>query len=229
MLLSIIIPTCNEAEIIVNTLKPLQALREHCELIIVDGDSIDNTVLKASPYVDRVIKSTPGRALQMNAGAQQAQGDTFLFLHADSYLPQNVTVIIQQALSQGYCWGRFDIHLTGKPRLLPVISLLINYRSRLTGIATGDQAIFITRQTFTTIGHYPVIELMEDIALSKKMRSVAKPFCSRNKVISSGRRWEQYGCIKTILLMWWLRLLFFSGTPTTKLNKLYQSGLFWSR
>ncbi|MEO1904794.1 MAG: glycosyltransferase, partial [Methylococcales bacterium] len=113
MLLSIIIPTLNEAEIIINTLRPLQVLRQNCELIIVDGGSVDNTVAKASPYVDRIITSTSGRAIQMNAGAASARGDTFIFLHADSYLPKNVFTIIQQALSQGYCWGRFDIHLTG--------------------------------------------------------------------------------------------------------------------
>ncbi|HIG06949.1 MAG: TIGR04283 family arsenosugar biosynthesis glycosyltransferase [Methylococcales bacterium] len=229
MLLSIIIPTLNEAEIIINTLRPLQVLRQNCELIIVDGGSVDNTVAKASPYVDRIITSTSGRAIQMNAGAASARGDTFIFLHADSYLPKNVFTIIQQALSQGYCWGRFDIHLTGKPRLLPIISLLMNIRSRLTGIATGDQAIFITRESFTAIGQYPIIALMEDIALSKKMIPLAKPFCSRDKVISSGRRWEQYGCINTILLMWWLRLLFFLGRAPEKLNQCYQMGLFWNR
>ncbi len=229
MLLSIIIPTLNEAEIIINTLKPLQHLRKNCELIIVDGGSIDSTVAKASPYVDRIMTCQSGRAIQMNAGAALARGDTFIFLHADSHLPQHTYSILEDALSQGYCWGRFDIHLIGKPLLLPVISLLMNLRSRVTGIATGDQAIFITRKTFFAIGQYPVIALMEDIALSKKMVQFAKPFCSRAKVISSSRRWEQYGCIKTILLMWWLRLLYFSGTPTTKLNHLYQSGLFWSR
>jgi rSAM/selenodomain-associated transferase 2 len=229
MLLSIIIPTLNEAEVIINTLRPLQVLRKNCELIIVDGGSLDNTVATASPYVDRIITSPSGRAIQMNAGAASAQGDTFIFLHADSYLPKNVFAIIQEALSQGYCWGRFDIHLTGKPRLLPVISLLMNIRSRLTGIATGDQAIFITQKTFTAIGQYPVMALMEDIALSKKMIPLAKPFCSRDKVISSGRRWEQYGCINTILLMWWLRLLFFFGRAPEKLNQYYQIGLFWNR
>lgn len=229
MLLSIIIPTLNEAEVIITTLRPLQVLRNNCELIIVDGGSVDNTVAKAAPYVDGIITSAPGRAVQMNAGAASARGDTFIFLHADSQLPENVFTIIQEALSQGYCWGRFDIHLSGKPRLLPVISLLMNIRSRLTGIATGDQAIFITRETFTAIGQYPVIALMEDIALSKKLIPVAKPFCSGDKVISSGRRWEQYGCINTILLMWWLRLLFFLGRAPEKLNKRYQMGLFWSR
>ena len=229
MQISIIIPCLNEAKSIVFFLSRLQKLRGHCELILVDGNSTDDTSTLAEPYVDRCITSDPGRAKQMNAGAEIAQAEILLFLHADTFLPENALTHIQSAVEAGYQWGRFDVQLMGRHFLLPFIALLMNARSALTHIVTGDQALFVKRDLFNRVGQFPDIALMEDIALSKQLKSLAKPYRLYPRVETSARRWLQFGVVKTVLLMWWCRLQYFFGADPDYLSQLYRRGQFWIR
>jgi len=222
MKFSIIIPTLNEEKIIEDCLSALQPLRDDCEIIIVDGDSTDSTRIVAAPLADKVIISAKSRAKQMNNGARQATGDVLIFLHADTSLPENALQLIQQEISSARQWGRFDIRLSGNPFMLKVIARMMNWRSRLTGIATGDQVIFVTRLAFEKAGQYPEINLMEDIALCTTLKKISPPICLKDKVISSGRRWENNGIYMTILLMWSLRLRYFFGADPQTLAFLYK-------
>lgn len=224
---TIIIPTLNEAQAIVNCLTALQPLRNFCEIIVVDGGSADNTKRLAQPFADKVMSSAKGRAIQMNIGAESAKGDVLIFLHADTFLPDDALGQITQASNNKAKWGRFDVQLSGNHRMLNVVALLMNWRSRLTGIATGDQVIFVNKQLFESIGRYPVIPLMEDIALCKKLKKITPSVCLKTKVISSGRRWEQFGVAWTILLMWSLRLRYALGAEPQTLAILYSKGRFW--
>ena len=223
MRLSIIIPVLNEAGHIGNTLRLLQPLREQGhELILVDGGSSDDPLHIAQPLVDQVQISPLGRARQMNAGADIASGDWLLFLHADTQLPSASVEVITNALhGHGDQWGRFDVRLSGEGWLLRVVERTINWRSRLSGIATGDQAVFVKREVFEQLGGYAEVPLMEDIELSKRLKRISRPVCIRQPVITSSRRWEENGVCSTILLMWWLRLLFFVGVSPDRLVQRY--------
>ena len=223
---SIIIPTLNEEKTIEPCLSALQPLRSNCEIIIVDGGSTDNTRVIAKSQADKVVSSDKGRARQMNNGARYASGNVLIFLHADTSLPENALQLIQQKLNSSRKWGRFDIQLSGKHFMLKVIAQMMNWRSRLTGIATGDQVIFVTRLAFEKAGQYPEINLMEDIAICKTLKKISPPICLKAKVISSGRRWERYGIYKTILLMWNIRLRYFFGADPQILAFLYTNGAF---
>jgi rSAM/selenodomain-associated transferase 2 len=222
--LSIIVPVLNEAGFIVSHLSALQSLRAlGSEVIVVDGGSDDGTVALAGPLADRVLTSARGRATQMNAGATCANGEILLFLHADCALPADADRLIFAALAGAAAgWGRFDIEIDGRHPLLPLIAWSMNRRSRLTGIATGDQAIFVRRDWFVAAGGFPEIALMEDIALSAALRRRASPCCLDARVRASGRRWERQGVVRTILLMWWLRFRFFFGTRTDPLAMRYE-------
>ncbi|MCP5157833.1 MAG: TIGR04283 family arsenosugar biosynthesis glycosyltransferase [Gammaproteobacteria bacterium] len=221
--ISIILPVLNEQAHIVGCLDTVQRLRDqNCELIVVDGGSRDRTVKLAKPLVDQVIVSARGRAAQMNAGARQANGAILWFLHADSLPPSNAAYLIRAALSDSNChWGRFDVRLSGRQPALRVVETLMNHRSRLTGIATGDQGLFVRRALFEQIGGYPPITLMEDIALSRSLRRHSRPVCLRQRVQTSSRRWEQDGIARTILLMWRLRLAYFLGADPNRLARSY--------
>lgn len=223
MRLSIVIPCLNEAASIESTLIPLQGMRRRgVEVIVADGGSEDSTAEIARLLVDTVISSPRGRARQMNAGANVAGGDVLLFLHADTLLPEQADLDIAQALqSVERVWGRFDVSIHGRPRLLPLVAALMNLRSRLTGIATGDQAMFVRRNVFTTLGGFPEQPLMEDIAMSARLKRVSRPICLSARVTTSGRRWERHGLWRTILLMWWLRLQFFFGRDVDRLALRY--------
>ena len=225
MKFSIIIPTLNEEQNIKSCLLALQHLRGECEIIIVDGDSGDSTQMIATPLADKVIISPKGRAKQMNNGARQAKGEIFIFLHADTYLPKNALQLIRQKISNDLQWGRFDIHFIGNHPMYKVIAQMMNWRSRLTGIATGDQVIFVTSQIFELAGRYPEINLMEDIVLCKALRKINTPICLKDKVISSGRRWEHNGLNKTILLMWSIRLRYALGGDPKTLEFLYNNNM----
>ena len=226
MKFSIIIPTLNEEKTIQSCLSALRPLRAECEIIIVDGGSTDNTKILARPLAGKVITSAKGRARQMNSGARQATGEVLIFLHADTRLPENALSSIQREIGGKRQWGRFDIQLSGTSFMLKVIAWMMNRRSRLTGIATGDQVIFVARAAFETAGHYPEISLMEDIALCKALRKTGPPVCLKDKAVSSGRRWEHNGIYKTILLMWSLRLRYFFGADPQILAFLYTQGVF---
>jgi len=222
MRLSIIIPVLNEAETLVSRLAALQGLRAGgVEAIVVDGGSADDSAGRSLPFADRVITAPRGRGRQMNAGAEQATGEVLLFLHADTVLPDSATERIEEVMEGGAHWGRFDVRIEGASIMLPVVAALMNMRSRLTGIATGDQAIFITREAFARVGGFPDIPLMEDIAFSSAMRRIARPACLAEKVTTSGRRWEKHGVWRTILTMWWLRLRFWLGVSPQALAREY--------
>ncbi len=224
MKLSIIIPVLNEENSIAAFLQSLQRLREAGnELIVVDGGSHDNTMTHATGLCDMQLISEKGRALQMNAGAKAASGDVLLFLHADTLLPTIASEKILKSITDGKrCWGRFDVKLSGKAFLFYLIASLMNLRSRVTGIATGDQAIFVRADIFSQIGGFQNIPLMEDIAISKQLKNISSPICLREKVITSSRRWEEHGSWKTIVLMWRLRLAFFLGEdPKVLVTKYY--------
>jgi rSAM/selenodomain-associated transferase 2 len=218
--LSIVMPVLNEAERIGAALQALAPLRrDGCEVIVVDGGSADRTRELAEPLCDRVVSSARGRALQMNAGARHATGDTLLFLHADTRLPPDGEIFIRDALTR-HLWGRFDVEIEGRQRLLKVVGCAMNLRSRLSGIATGDQAIFVRRDAFPG---FPPIALMEDIAFSREMKRRGAPACLRERVRTSGRRWERRGVLRTVVLMWRLRLLYYFGAPPDRLARLYES------
>ncbi|TAK63479.1 TIGR04283 family arsenosugar biosynthesis glycosyltransferase [Methylobacter sp.] len=226
MKFSIIIPTLNEEKTIALCLLPLQPLRNNCEIIIVDAGSASSDY----PYAhlaDKIINSAKGRARQMNIGATHANGDILIFLHADTSLPENALQLIEQRIGINKQWGRFDIQLSGDHFMLKIIAWMMNRRSRLTGIATGDQVIFVSKEAFEAVGQYPEIALMEDIALSKALKKISPPVCISAKVTSSGRRWERYGIYRTILLMWSLRLRYFFGAEPQLLAVLYSRGQFW--
>ncbi|MGH8377865.1 MAG: TIGR04283 family arsenosugar biosynthesis glycosyltransferase [Gammaproteobacteria bacterium] len=222
MQLSIIIPTLNESALITDTLTALQALRKtgH-EVIVVDGGSDDGTPDRAQVMADVVIAATRGRAVQMNAGAELARGDVLLFLHADTQLPTGSADSIAAATATSAEWGWFDVRLSGTHLLLRMIERGMNWRARLTRIATGDQAIFVRRELFMSLGGYPPLPLMEDVALCKQIRKRAPARCIRTPVTTSSRRWEQHGVLRTMLLMWWLRLAYNLGADTTSLAVRY--------
>lgn len=220
--LTIIVPALNEQSCLGDTLAALQAARRRGnELIVVDGGSHDRTPQLCSGRVDHCLQSKRGRASQMNSGARAASADTLLFLHADTRPPENIDRLIAEALAGQPGWGRFDIRLSGRRPLLRLVESLMNLRSRLTGIATGDQGLFVSRDWFEQVGGYPDIDLMEDIVLSKRLKRLGHPHCLKAKLVTSSRRWEQHGVIRTVFKMWWLRAAFFCGVPVKHLAKQY--------
>ena len=220
--LSIVMPVLNEGEHIVARLAALAPLRaQGAELIVVDGGSSDGTLALCRDRADAVLSAPRGRAQQMNAGARTASGQVLLFLHADTALPEAVLALVAHATGHAV-WGRFDVQIEGRSAMLPVVARLMNLRSRLTGIATGDQAIFVRRDTFETVGGFPSQPLMEDVELSKRLRRVGPPSCLRAKVCTSGRRWDSRGAWRTIALMWRLRLLYWLGVPAERLAAAYR-------
>lgn len=221
MSLSIIIPMLNESAALPRTLLELRPYAETVEVILVDGGSQDDSVALAQRAGVKVISSAPGRARQMNAGAAAASGDKLLFLHADTRLPPEADLLIAQALTR-YHWGRFDVTISGHHPMLAVIGFMMNQRSRLTGIATGDQAMFVHRNTFEAVGGFPEQPLMEDIELSKRLKRLGSPACLPQRVITSGRRWEQRGLWRTILLMWRLRFAYWRGASPEQLARAYR-------
>ncbi|MBA4382900.1 MAG: glycosyl transferase [Sideroxydans sp.] len=220
--LSVIIPTFNESSGIVDFLSSLASLRRQgAELIVVDGGSHDGTPALAQPHADRVIATSLGRACQMNAGAKVARGRLLLFLHADCRLPADAMNLMIDAIARGAQWGRFDVCIEGRHSMLRVVAAMINLRSRLSNIATGDQGIFVLREAFSAVGGYPAIPLMEDIALSDLLRKKGRPACLKKRLITSGRRWDNNGVWRTIWLMWCLRAAYRLGVSPQELARIY--------
>ncbi|MCW9015276.1 MAG: TIGR04283 family arsenosugar biosynthesis glycosyltransferase [Gammaproteobacteria bacterium] len=225
MKLSIIIPALNEADNILATLLSLQKLHycEH-EIILVDGGSRDKTIELSQPLVDKIIHADRGRSLQMNTGAQQATGDALWFVHADTLVPNNADQLIANALNHKKYWGRFDVNLSGRQLLFRIIERMINIRSCITGIATGDQGIFVDIRAFNQLTGYAAIALMEDIELSSRLKNnYGRPACISSKLMTSSRRWQEHGILRTILLMWRLRLAYFLGVHPDTLAKRYSN------
>lgn len=224
-ILSIVIPVLNEAPGIAYTLAALAPVRARgVEVIVVDGGSTDATMVLAQPWADAVIAAPSGRARQMNVGAAVAKGGVLLFLHADTQLPPMADQLVLHALERPHAagWGRFDVRIEGSPWMLPVVATLMNLRSRWSGIATGDQAIFMRRALFEAVGGFPDQPLMEDVEISRRLRAVSAPVCLRERVRTSGRRWESRGVWRTIFLMWRLRWRYWRGEPAASLAEAYR-------
>ena len=223
MRLSIVIPVLNEADGIESFLSSLQVLRHQGhEVIVADGGSNDGTAQRAASLADQVIQSPRGRAAQMNAGAALARGDILFFLHADCRLSDDSANLIWTGLKNGERrWGRFDIKLSGDRFMFRVVEWFMNTRSRLTHISTGDQGLFVERTLFTSIGGFPVIPLMEDIAISRQLKQIAAPLCLRAAITTSSRRWEKNGVWRTIWLMWRLRYAYWRGVDPADLARRY--------
>jgi rSAM/selenodomain-associated transferase 2 len=216
--LTVVVPALNEAAGIERCLEALAPLRARGhEVIVVDGGSTDGTAGLAAPLADRVMSAPRGRAAQMNAGAAAARGDAFVFLHADTRLPPDADRLVAEALA-AHAWGRFDVAIDSDDPRLAVIAYFINRRSRASGIATGDQAIFVRRDAFP--GFAP-IALMEDVAFSRSMKRVSRPACLAARVVTSARRWERHGIARTVLLMWRLRLAYWRGADPDELARRY--------
>ncbi len=221
MSVSIIIPALNEAQSLSSILPDLVTSSGVSEVIVVDGGSGDDSRNVVANCGARYLSAERGRALQMNAGAAAASGDILLFLHADTQLPDNAIMLIDSAISSGAVWGRFDLKLSGSHWLLRIVERMINWRSCLSGIATGDQAIFLRREQFEAMGGYAEIPLMEDVELSKRLRRLKWPACIRQPLTTSSRRWEHHGILRTILLMWRVRLAYFLGRSPKSLAAQY--------
>ncbi len=222
MKLSIVMPVLDEAAGIEAALSALARYRARgTEVIVADGGSRDDTAVRAHPLADRVLSAPRGRSVQMNAGAAAASGDVLLFLHADTRLPEDADRLVLDGLAQsGRTWGRFDVRFDAGG-LLSLVALMMNWRSRATGIATGDQALFVTRAAFERSGGFPAIALMEDLALSARLKRIDRPLALRARVTTSARRWRKHGTLRTVLLMWRLRLAFFLGADPAKLARQY--------
>jgi rSAM/selenodomain-associated transferase 2 len=220
---SVVVPVLDEESGIEAALAPLQALRAAgVEVIVVDGGSRDATRALAAPWADRVLDAPRGRAAQMNAGAAAARAEILLFLHADTVLPAGALEAIATGLARtGRAWGRFDVTIAGADPLLAMVAFFMNARSRATGIATGDQAMFARRAAFDRAGGFPAIALMEDVALSKRLKRESPPLCLRERAVTSGRRWEKHGTLRTIVLMWRLRLAYALGADPGRLARRY--------
>ncbi len=223
MNLSIIVPMLNEASQLPFFFKHLMSFqRAGCEIIFVDGGSTDDSVLLAEVNGFTVIKSSRSRARQMNVGAAQAKGDVLLFLHADTQLPESAIKNIERSLVGNKYWGRFNVRIKGKQFMLRIVGTFMNWRSWITGIATGDQAIFVRRTVFEQLCGYSDQPLMEDIELCMRLKTFSRPACITQPVITSGRRWEERGVWRTIFLMWRLRWYYWRGVDTKKLARLYR-------
>jgi rSAM/selenodomain-associated transferase 2 len=219
--LSIVIPSLSEAAIVRQRLIALQGLRgaDH-ELILADGGSTDGTPELAMPLVDRLLSVPSGRAWQMNAGAGAARGQVLWFLHLDSEVPGGAAELVLAAADSAG-WGRFDVRLSGGRLAFRIIERMMNLRSCLTGIVTGDQGMFVRRELFLSMGGFPAIPLMEDVALSRRLLRHGRPACLAPPLVTSSRRWERYGVLRTLLLMWYLRLAYFLGASPERLARLY--------
>ena len=221
--LSIVMPVLNETVVIEGALEALTTLRRRgAEVIVADGGSTDASVELAAPLADRIVHTSPGRARQMNAGAAAARGDVLLFLHADTRLPAHADQLVLEAIAAGSVWGRFDVSIAGRPRMLRVVAAFMNARSRWSGVATGDQGMFVHRPAFERLGGFADQPLMEDVELSSRLRRIGRPTCLRARVITSGRRWEHRGVWRTIFLMWRLRWRYWRGESPQSLARAYR-------
>ncbi|MES9992986.1 MAG: TIGR04283 family arsenosugar biosynthesis glycosyltransferase [Candidatus Thiodiazotropha sp.] len=224
--LTIIIPCLNEGpalELCLNDLQPLR-LAGH-ELIVVDGGSEQPVSAHIESLVDRLLQSSPGRAHQMNCGAREAGGEIYWFLHADSRISEDMGMAIIEAAKSAGIWGRFDVRLSGGHLLFRVIERMMNWRSRISGIATGDQGIFVERRLFSAVGGFPQQPLMEDIEISRRLKRITPPVTLPGPLLTSSRRWERQGIVRTILLMWLLRFAYWIGVSPRHLAKLYATGM----
>ncbi len=221
--LSIIIPILNEQVFLANHHEILKSLlSDGHEILVIDGGSTDNSVDIAKAIGCKTLKTKTSRGFQLHVGAKHSKNELLLFLHADTLLPTNAAELIYHALTPvNKHWGRFNVRFSNQNLIFQIIAWFMNKRSYLSGIATGDQAIFVKRKSYFSCGGFPDFPIMEDIEISKRLKKIAYPVCIPNEAIASSRKWENQGVIITILKMWSLRLMFFFGVPTEKLAKLY--------
>ncbi|MFO1199027.1 MAG: TIGR04283 family arsenosugar biosynthesis glycosyltransferase [Burkholderiaceae bacterium] len=220
--LSIVVPVLDEAATLADRLRALETFRRHgARVVVVDGGSRDDTMAIALDHADLVFHAPRGRASQMNAGAAACPADVLLFLHADTVLPDDADVLVARALAGRRAWGRFDVRIDSPRRLLRVVAAMMNLRSRWSGIATGDQALFVRHELFERVGGFPELPLMEDVAISRRLKRHGRPACLRARVTTSARRWERHGVWRTILLMWRLRAAYFFGADPRALAIRY--------
>ena len=222
--MAIIVPVLNEIEGIEPLLSHLETWRQRgAEIIVVDGGSDDKSDSLIEARGVPLIRSARGRATQMNAGARTSQSPFLMFLHADTRLPEHADTQVMTHLARSETsWGRFDVCIDGRSGLLPIVGAMMNLRSRLTGIATGDQALFMTRTLFEQVGGFPEQPLMEDVEICKRLKHITPPVCLRDRVVTSGRRWDQRGGWRTIFLMWQLRWAYWRGVPADQLAARYR-------
>lgn len=219
--ISVVIPALDEGDQIAAAIASARA-PEVVEVLVVDGGSADETAARAARAGATVLAAPRGRARQMNAGAARATGDVLLFLHADTRLPPGFGAAVVAALADdGVVGGRFDVRLEPSSPLLALVAALMNHRSRWSGIATGDQALFVRRSVFTAMGGYADIPLMEDIALTRDLKRHGRLAALRLHVTTSSRRWRTHGPLRTILLMWWLRYRYWRGASPHELKRHY--------
>lgn len=216
---SVIVPVLNEEKHLESLLQTLYGT----ETIIVDGGSTDRSTSLAQKFNVTFLSSAKGRAQQMNTASKQASGEVLIFLHADTRLPIGWREMMADFSNSNNAWGRFDVKFDQQSAALWIIAKMMNWRSRISGICTGDQAIFIRREVFERINGFADIPLMEDIEISRRLRMISKPYCVTCEVVTSGRRWRENGVLRTVLLMWWLRLQYFWGVSPEKLVKRYYS------
>jgi rSAM/selenodomain-associated transferase 2 len=227
MTIAVVIPTLNEERSLPRTLACLAAC-PLTEIIIVDGGSTDGTLSLAQEFCSRtanarLIVSPQGRARQMNEGAKASRSEILLFLHADTQLPAQAGRIIESALAKHRAvGGRFNVRFDSPSAWGRIISSLMNYRSRLTGIATGDQALFVRRHVFELLGGFSEIPLMEDIEFSGRLQQVGRTVALQDTVVTSFRRWETQGPLRTVFLMWTLRFLYWAGVSPHRLARVYR-------
>ena len=220
--LLVVVPVLDEAASLAAHLTALQSLRsKSVRVVVADGGSSDHSREIATGLTDRTVRSGRGRAVQMNAGAALLPARVLLFLHADTRLPDGAVAKILQAVKGGRTWGRFDVRIDSERPVLRLVARLMNLRSRLTGIATGDQAIFVSAAAFRAVGGFPDLPLMEDIEMSRRLKRIAWPACLREQVVTSARRWEEGGAWRTIGLMWCLRAAYFLGADPARLARRY--------
>jgi len=224
MKLSIIVPMLNEAPGLPDLIGHLLRMgRDGVEVVLVDGGSDDGSVAIATRAGFEVLRAERGRARQMNAGAAATSGDVLLFLHADTRLPDGAIQLIDTALADGrHVWGRFDVGFDVRTWTMDATAYLMNLRSSLSGIATGDQALFMTRTAFDAVGGFPDQPLMEDVEITSRLRRQSRPACIRRPVLTSARRWQSRGPWRTILLMWRLRLAYWFGASPAELERQYR-------
>ena len=232
MTFTVIIPTLNEADVIETTLR-LTAGLGFDAILVVDGGSTDGTRVLVEAVAARtgepvsspiqLLSTSAGRARQLNAGAAAATSDVLVFLHADSHLPADAGQLMQQALADpNVVGGRFDIRFDRPSVWGQIISTFMNARSRITRISTGDQAMFVRRQVFERLGGFSDIPIMEDVEFSTRLKRTGRTVAIDRHVTTSFRRWEGQGPLRTVLLMWALRFLYWIGVSPRRIARLYQ-------
>ena len=226
--ISIIIPVRNESPQVLRNLESLAQHTDIREIIVADASTRSDSLYalerleNACPEIRVVHSEQSGRAVQMNLGQRHATGSILWFVHADTQIPENAVQIIRDSVSSQRPWGRFDVQFSSSFPIMSMVAWMMNIRSALTAVCTGDQAIFVERETFRRLGGYPNVTLMEDVAFTKLLRGTARPVRVRTPVITSSRRWETNGYIRTILLMWLLRFLYWLGVSPSALARIYR-------